>query len=357
MREVIVTGKTVDEATEKGYLQLGLSRDEVSVEILEMPQRKWFKILPAKVKVSANDQQIEEPVKETSKDMPKEKPAKKPQKSKPAVAESEKLLPEEPEVVINLQEDKRANAAAEYLMSILAAMGADDAKIVAAKQGDATLLKVEGDSISQKMEVRGDVIQALSYLIDRAVNAGVDKKDKDYIRVRLDVAGYRNRRESELIALANRTGEEVVRTKRSRTLAPMNPYERLIVHTAISKMEGVVSESTGTDVERRVIIKSTAPDAIDGDDWRAPRNGGGRQGNRSGNRGRNNYGKGGGRGNRNDRGNRGGGNKSGGNGNTQTPTREYANKPHNPDAVPIVPSRREAIKDGENLPLYGKIEI
>ncbi len=354
MREVIVTGKTVDEATEKGYLQLGLSRDEVSVEILEMPQRKWFKILPAKVKVSANDQQAAEPAKEAPENIKKEKPAKKPQKSKPAAVESEKLLPEEPEVMINLQEDSRANAAAEYLMSILGAMGAEDAKIVAAKQGDATLLKVEGDSISQKMEVRGDVIQALSYLIDRSVNAGVDKKDKDYIRVRLDVAGYRNRRESELIALANRTGEEVVRTKRSRTLAPMNPYERLIVHTAISKMEGVISESTGTDVERRVIIKSTAPDAVDGDDWRAPRHGGGRQGSRSGNRGRNNYGKGGGRGNRNDRGNRGG-NKSGGN--TQTPTREYANKPHNPDAAPIVPSRREAIKDGEDMPLYGKIEI
>ena len=55
MREVIVTGKTVEEATEKACLELGLPREEVSIEILEMPTRKLFKSTPAKVKATADE--------------------------------------------------------------------------------------------------------------------------------------------------------------------------------------------------------------------------------------------------------------------------------------------------------------
>lgn len=377
MREVIATGRSVEEATEAGCQELGLGRHEVSVEILEMPIKKLFKNTPAKVRVTADDGQADEKV-EASPVPKKEKadvaaaPQKPVQKdavpsgggTKPAAPDDEHLLPEEPEEAIDLEQAPHVKKAVDYLLSILYAMGASQVQVNALSQGDATLFRVEGDDISSKMEIRGETIQALSYLIDRAVNAGVDKKEPNYLRIRLDIAGYRNRREGELVSLASRTAKEVARTGRSKTLAPMNPYERLIVHTAVSKIEGVTSESIGSDVERRVVVKSTGPNATDGEDWHPPRKGGsggghgGRPsggGNRGGNRGGGNRSGGGGR----DRDNR---NRSGRSGPprdraSSTPEREYADRQRDPDAKPVVPQRRDAIQDGEDLPLYGKIEL
>lgn len=380
MREVIATGKTVEEATENGCKELGLNRDEVSVEILEMPVRKMFKSTPAKVKVTAEGEMDAPQVQakpEIAPAQPKaaEAPAQKAPQPQQAPRQPQEMpdhvLVTEPEEPIDLATDEAARMAVEYLSGIFRAMGAADVKMSAVRQGDATLLRVEDEDLVALMDIKGETIQALSYLADRAVNKGVDKRDDNYLRIRLDIAGYRNRRETELIALAHKTGAEVARTKRSRTLAPMNSYERLIVHTAISKMEGLMSESIGADAERRVVVKSTAPDATDGEDWRPPRKGGG--GSRGGDRNRRGGGGrsgGGGRGSY-DGGNRQGGNRgggdrgrpgggrgsSGGAPRSNTPEREYADRPRNDGAAPKVPERREAIKDGEDLPLYGKIEI
>lgn len=370
MREVIVTGKTVEEATEAGCAQLGLSRDEVSVEILEMPVKKLFKTSPAKVRITSDDGKEEAAPAPAQPQMAAPAPVvvkpdiivQKTEEKRPQKAEKKTSDPQEPEVPIDLSQDSPAKTAAEYLTSIFTAMGASDVNVFAFQQGDATMLRVEGESIQGLIDTRGETLQALSYLTDRAVNKGVDKKSNDYMRVRLDVAGYRGRREGELVSLAERTAEEVNRTKRSRTLAPMNPYERLIVHTTISEIEGVRSESIGADTERRVVVKSTAPDATDGEDWRPPRKQGG-----SGGGGRRPQGQGGGRpgsggGPRGRKPGSGGGRGRGDNAGkwqkpNNTPEREYADKKPEPGSEPIVPQRRDAIRDGDDLPLYGKIEL
>ncbi len=357
MREVIVTGKTVEEATEKGCMELGLSQEEVTIEILEMPIKKLFKTIPAKVKVTADDDDFVLETLEHAKNTDNntheeiekqpEKQVEKQAAKKEFTSAKKGVLPSEPEIEINLSENSGAAAGVAYLTQLFKAMGSETVQVKAYQQGDATLLRVEGEDIKDVMETRGDTIQALSYLTDRVVNKGVDKKEGNYLRIRLDVAGYRGRRESELVELANKVGKEVLKTKRSRTLAPMNPYERLIIHTTISEMEGLVSESTGSDAERRVVIKSTAPDATEGDDWQAPRKGGknNRQGNRSGGNNR----KGGYQKNRKNYGQ----DKP----KSSTPEREFANKSREESAQPVVPESRGAIKDGDDLPLYGKIEL
>lgn len=381
MREIIATGRTVEEATENGCRELGKGRDEVSVEILEMPVKKLFKTLPAKVRVTVDEAEpapapaVAEPKASVAPAPTPAPAAPAPQKAeekapRPQPVENTPKMPEnkpaaradvlskEPEEPIDISTNKPAAMAVEYLTGIFAAIGSTTAKVTAHKQGDATLLRVEGEDISEMIETRGETVQALSYLTDRTVNRGVDKKDPDYIRVRLDVAGYRGRREGELISLANRTAKEVIKNNRSRTLAPMNPYERLIIHTTISEIDGVMSESIGSDTERRVVVKSTAPGAKDGDDWSKPRRGGrdrgsSGRGDRSGSRDRSSS--------RTDR----GGNRDRGprreQGDyaprTNTPEREYADKPRDPNAAPVVPDQREAIKDGDDLPLYGKIEL
>ena len=361
MREVIVTGKTVEEATEKGCMELGLSQEEVTVEILEMPLKKLFKTIPAKVKVTADDDDdlllevaIENKYREQAVQekavVKEEQKAEKPVEKKEQPFSRKAVLPSEPEIEIDLAQNAGAAAGVAYLEQLFKAMGSNTVHVKAYQQGDATLLRVEGEDIKDVMETRGDTIQALSYLTDRVVNKGVDKKEGNYLRIRLDVAGYRGRRESELVELAHKVGKEVVKTKRSRTLAPMNPYERLIIHTTISEMEGLVSESTGSDAERRVVIKSTAADATDGEDWQAPRKGGksGRPSNSrpSGNNRRSGY--------QNQKPRK---NFVQEKPKTSTPEREYANKERNESSQPVVPERREAIKDVDDLPLYGKIEL
>lgn len=375
MREVIATGKTVEEATEAGCSELGLGRHEVSVEILEMPVKKLFKSTPAKVRVTADDGQEPQKKAEAAPAQPKpaapvntQKPAQGQAAAQPQAAPDERqLLPEEPEEAIDLEQAPHVKKAVDYLLSILNAAGAGQVQVNAIRQGDATLFRVEDGEIASKMEIRGETIQALSYLIDRSVNAGVDKKDPNYLRIRLDIAGYRNRREGELVSLASRTAKEVAHTGRSKTLAPMNPYERLIVHTAVSKIEGVTSESIGSDVERRVVVKSTGPNATDGEDWHPPRKGGsGGGGSRVGRpSGGNNYrggNRGGGGGGGRDRDRNNDRNRSGRGGPprdraSSTPEREDADRQRDPDAKPVVPQRRDAIQDGEDLPLYGKIEL
>ncbi|MFV0413654.1 MAG: RNA-binding cell elongation regulator Jag/EloR [Oscillospiraceae bacterium] len=370
MREIIATGRTVEEATENGCMELGRSRNEVSVEILEMPVNKLFKKIPAKVKITIEEEEAapEQAARQAASETKAAPVASaKPQEAAPAqqaLRQPEKglILETEPEKPIDLATNKSAAAAVEYLAGIFRAMGAEDIEITAVLQGDATLLRVEGENFADLVDIRGETIQALSYLTDRAVNKGIDKKEQEYLRVRLDVAGYRNRREGELVSLAKKVGQEVVRTKRSRTLAPMNSYERLIVHTAISKIEGLTSESIGADAERRVVIKSTAPDATEGEDWkpynkknnrgdkpRRPRPAGNAGG---GDRDRR-YGNKGGNGGRNNSGPRGGNNGP----RPSAPGREFADRPRTGNEAPKVPDRRESIRDGEDLPLYGKIDL
>ncbi len=343
MREVIASGKTVEAATEAACLELGKSRDEVSVEILEMPVKKLFRSIPAKVRVQFIDEKenTQKPEIKTKK-IPTEKIEKPAEQIKIPDKEEkvESILEKEAEMEIDIQANNAAKNAVQYLNDVFNAIGANDAKIKVYKQGEATLFRTESAELTSLMEIRGDTIQALSYLVDRSVNRGVDKKDEQYLKIRLDIEGYRDRREQELISLAKRTAEEVQKTKRSRTLAPMNPYERLIIHTTIGDMKDVISESIGNDLDRRVVIRSTDAKAGDRENGRGRRN--------------NRRTKSGGQGgqNKTEKRNFDSPQKA-----ATAPPREYADKNRDAQAEPLVPKRRESIKDGEDLPLYGKIEL
>ena len=136
-------------------------------------------------------------------------------------------------------------------------MGAQGLTITPVKQGEATILKVEGESAGTLIGHRGEVMEALSYLTSLVAN----RAGGDYMKIGLDINHYRSKREANLTALAKRIGAKVVRTGRGHTLEPMNPYERRIIHSAISEMEGVKSESIGEGANRRVVISSTNPSA------------------------------------------------------------------------------------------------
>ena len=379
IRKQEATGKTVDEARAKACALLGVQADDlnVSCEVLEMPQKTGFlglKLTPAKVCVSveepdapaaAEEKAPVQPVKEEQaapaapavEEVPA--PAAQPeaaaeQPAAPAAEAAEQpAAEEETEVPINIAENAKVKAAVEYLQEVITKMGVENVTFSAVQKGEATIIRLDGEKLGALIGRRGETMESLSYLASLVAN----RLEGDYIKLGLDVAGYRDKRESDLTALAQRIGAKVRKTGRSFAMEPMNPYERRIIHSAIGKMEGVRSESKGEGRDRRVVIYSTAPDAQTDNTYgeRRPRGNGRRNG---GNR------NGGYRGNRN--GDRNGSNRGGyrsgprpagsrGGRGSSVPERTYAPRDAE-DAAPVAPKRTERVDDFADFS-FGKIEI
>ena len=376
------TGKTVDEARTNACALLGVEKDDINVsyEVLEMPQKTGFlglKLTPAKVRVSvelpdepvaAPAAPVEEPtpvveekaapvaaepvVEETAPEAPAavEEPAAPTEEAAPAEEQAAPAAEgEEVEVPINIEENAKVKAAVDYLKDVIEKMGVQDVKFSAVQKGEATIIRLDGEKMGALIGRRGETMESLSYLASLVAN----RLEGDYIKLGLDVAGYRDKRESDLTALAQRIGAKVRKTGRSFAMEPMNPYERRIIHSAISKMEGVRSESKGEGRDRRVVIYSTDPNAVAESANarpRGPRGGHDRNGNgRSGG-----YHRGGERrGDRNGRGPRNGGGRGGYRSNV--PERTYTPRDAE-NAAPVAPKRTERVDDFADLS-FGKIEL
>ena len=351
IRKQEATGKTVDEARAKACALLGVQADDlnVSYEVLEMPQKTGFlglKTTPAKVCVSVEEPDAPAapaaapapaaeaaPVQETAPEVPAapvEEPAA-PVEAPAAEVEqpaAEQAAPaaaaaadEETEVPIVIEENAKVKAAVEYLQEVIAKMGVENVTFSAVQKGEATIIRLDGEHLGALIGRRGETMESLSYLASLVAN----RLEGDYIKLGLDVAGYRDKRESDLTALAQRIGAKVRKTGRSFAMEPMNPYERRIIHSAISKMEGVRSESKGEGRDRRVVIYSTAPDAQTENTYGERRPRGGRPG---GNRGPRPSG---------------------------VPERTYA--PRDAEtAAPVAPKRTERVDDFADFS-FGKIEL
>ena len=380
------TGKTVDEARANACAKLGVQADDINVsyEVLEMPQKTGFlglKLTPAKVRVTveeadpvpaapvveekaapapvAKEPKAEEktPVEEApAAPAAEEAPAAQPVEE--AAAEAAPAEGEEVEVPINIEENNKVKAAVDYLREVIARMGVENVTFSAVQKGEATIIRLDGEKLGALIGRRGETMESLSYLASLVAN----RLEGDYIKLGLDVAGYRDKRESDLTALAQRIGAKVRKTGRSFAMEPMNPYERRIIHSAISKMEGVRSESKGEGRDRRVVIYSTAPDAQTENTYGERRPRGGRPGNGRRPGGNRNGGyRGGSRSEHGDRnGSRGGyrGSRNGGNRGPRpsgVPERTYA--PRDAEtAAPVAPKRTERVDDFADFS-FGKIEL
>ena len=140
-------------------------------------------------------------------------------------------------------------AAVDYLTPIFNLMGVENFTFSAVKKGAATILKVSGEHMGALIGRRGETMESLSYLASLVVN----RMEGPYVKLGLDVGGYRNKREDDLSALAKRIADRVIRTGCYYEMEPMNPYERHIIHTAIAEIDGVRSESKGDGPARHVV--------------------------------------------------------------------------------------------------------
>ena len=380
MRSIEMSAKTVEAALQAACDALGVDRDDINVsyEVLEFPARKLFKTIPAKVLVKVEEPEAAPaPVAEEKPAEVSTKPAEVVEisdETAPAIekavveemVEDAELAPvaeDEVEIPLDIAAAPRLQAAVDYLTPIFNLMGVENFTFSAVKKGAATILKVSGEHMGALIGRRGETMESLSYLASLVVN----RMEGPYVKLGLDVGGYRNKREDDLSALAKRIADRVIRTGCYYEMEPMNPYERHIIHTAIAEIDGVRSESKGEGPARHVVLYSTDPDACnlpDRDNARNQRGGrreGGRGQRRDGGRGYRGNGsrgprsgrdgvRGGYRGQRSDRGPRYGGPRS------SVPAREFADTPRDPDAKPMAPKTTERIHDGDDF-AFGKIEF
>ena len=380
MRSMEMSAKTVEAAVQAACDALGVDRDDINVsyEVLEFPARKLFKTIPAKVLVKVEEPEAAPaPVAEEKPAEVSTKPAEVVEisdETAPAIekavveemVEDAELAPvaeDEVEIPLDIAADPRLQAAVDYLTPIFNLMGVENFTFSAVKKGAATILKVSGEHMGALIGRRGETMESLSYLASLVVN----RMEGSYVKLGLDVGGYRNKREDDLSALAKRIADRVIRTGCYYEMEPMNPYERHIIHTAIAEIDGVRSESKGEGPARHVVLYSTDPDACnlpDRDNARNQRGGrreGGRGQRRDGGRGYRGNGsrgprsgrdgvRGGYRGQRSDRGPRYGGPRS------SVPARAFADTPRDPDAKPMAPKTTERIHDGDDF-AFGKIEF
>lgn len=271
-------GHTIDEARENAILNLNASEnDDIQFEVITTPKKKTLGLFGgcmAEVRVYV--------------ELPDEKPkkAKKNNTKKETVkvektvktSESEKKTSDDKEfgplVFENeIPADSRAGKAIAYLKPILENLGCTNIVIKVAQRENAALIDLEGDGLGTIIGHRGETLDSLQYLAGLAANNG-----GGYYKVALNIGNYREKREETLTNLAKRISNQVLNTGKTRSLEPMNPYERRIIHTAVQNIDGVISASFGEGSNRRVVI------GIEGQELRAPRNNrrdGGRRNDRS----------------------------------------------------------------------------
>lgn len=304
IREVIATGRDAENAIENGCRELGVPREEVDFEIISLPKKSFFglKTHPAKVRVFVELPDIERtPVEKPAKSEPKARapksepaakkeqpktPQKKeqapkqqkpaPKKTSPKPPREEKKPEAEPKKeLVPIQPDDalvaRVTKAMNYLTGVLTALGITELQIEPAYYEDGVRLQLTGTGLGIIIGRRGETLDALQYLSSLVANRG----EGEYVRISIDSGNYREKRERTLESLAKKLANQAVRTGKSTTLEPMNPYERRIIHGAVSQVKGATSSSVGADPHRRVVISSTGSKKSSGTG-----NGGGRSRNR-----------------------------------------------------------------------------
>ncbi len=282
IREVIVSEKSVEAAIELGCRQLEKERDDVEYEILEMPKKGLFGKIKseAKVRVYFDDEEedILAAVREEAAPRPKRKPEAKtepkaPRKEVPAAPAAEEAPAQkaaQPETSAQPADKpakkaakaispelraKKLAAAQEYIHDVLAAMGITGVNQVVDESEEGAVITLEGDDLGVIIGRRGETLDAFQYLVSLVCN----KVGGDYYRLTIDCGNFREKREQTLKELAAKIARTVLKTGRSCTLEPMNPYERRIIHSVIAETEGVSSKSIGEEPHRKVVVTSDNP--------------------------------------------------------------------------------------------------
>ena len=239
------SGKTEDEALAAALKELGLERDDVSVEIVERAKSGFLGIgaSPAVIRVEYEVPDEPEIKAETKPEPVREAKAPKTERApKAAEAPAEPAAPRYTEGVKAETES--------FLRGLLERMGVKAEITISDRDNGGLLVELSGPGMGAVIGRRGETLDAIQHLTNYAVNRGSEKR----CHISVDAESYRAKREESLVRLAEKMAAKVVKYKRSMALEPMNSYERHVIHTALQNFEGVSTSSTGTEPNRRVVI-------------------------------------------------------------------------------------------------------
>lgn len=301
------SAKTKSEAITKACIELGVSSDQLDIQVITEGSNGFFGIgsKPAIIKVRkvepvSEEQEMKEivetvkldsfkeevPVKEEKKPEPVKQEKKetksvseKPRQPKPAKEKAAKeKQPREPkkdykeskqtrekaekpvkpakpvEIITDPEEIKEVeNRAKEFLRDVFASMNLGEVEITSEYNTTDGSLEVdfEGEDMGILIGKRGQTLDSLQYLTSLVVNKG----KSNYIRVKLDTEDYRKRRKETLENLARGIAYKVRKTHKPVILEPMNPYERRIIHSALQGNKFVETVSEGEEPYRHVVVK------------------------------------------------------------------------------------------------------
>jgi len=206
-KEITVTAKTIADAVEKAVAELGAaSADAITYEVLEEPKKGLFGIgaVPAKIKAAYS------------------------------VGGEQTAL--------------------DFVKKLLSDMNIEAEVTVGDGDNDDKLINVTGEAASILIGHHGDTLDSLQYLANLAANKKVDGVKPEHTKITIDIEGYRAKREAALRNLARRMAEKVLKYKKSVMLEPMTPYERRIIHSEVQTIEGVSTNSIGSDGNRKVVM-------------------------------------------------------------------------------------------------------
>ena len=115
-------------------------------------------------------------------------------------------------------------------------------------------INIDGKNVGALIGHHGETLDSLQYLVNLAANQKTEGEKREFVKITIDIEGYRAKREEALRALARRMADRVVKYKKSVMLEPMNPYERRIIHSEVQNIKGVSTNSIGSENNRKVVI-------------------------------------------------------------------------------------------------------
>lgn len=318
MRTIEASGKTIDEAIFKGLKELEVSIDEVEIDIVQHETKGILGIgaKPAIVKMTEREpeqivvpdymNEAERRANRRREDRPRrdrgnrrdERPHRedKPRRSEEAaeakeetitvaeeISENGEVREEIAEEVSEVRSPRRErnnrrersnrrereeqsakpkieytleaaenNEAAQFLREMLRLMNIDAQVLANVSEEDGVRLRIESSGMGVLIGHRGETLDAIQYLTSLHVNRS--RKEHGFTRITVDTEGYRDRREETLARLARKVASQVRSTGRARTLEPMNPYERRVLHATLQNNPYVTTYSEGEEPNRRVVI-------------------------------------------------------------------------------------------------------
>ena len=158
---------------------------------------------------------------------------------------------EKPQIDYTLEAAEN-NEAAAFLKQMLSLMGVEAQVLANVSEEEGIRLRIDSSGMGVLIGHRGETLDAIQYLTSLHVNRA--RKERGYTRVTIDTEGYRERREETLARLARKVASQVRSTGRARTLEPMNPYERRVLHATLQNNPYVTTYSEGEEPNRRVVI-------------------------------------------------------------------------------------------------------